>query len=166
MKKTRIGYIVGAVLMMLVIFYSSSQTYGEQDMRSELGMIFEHPFWENIFSPISFTYVGSEISVATLGVSGFVEFFVRKFAHLFVYFCLAFFITGIMRYFIKEKKKYILFSLLFVVLYAILDEVHQYYTGDRTPLWQDVVIDSIGGFIGIVFFSLLRKYKVHKSKSI
>ncbi|MGM9923373.1 MAG: VanZ family protein [Bacillus sp. (in: firmicutes)] len=145
-------YIIGAVFVMCVIFYSSSQPYGNQDMRSEIGSLFDRPFWKEALSFISFTYAGSEVSVEAKGVAGVIEFFLRKFAHLFVFFCLGFFTIGSLRVIWKRGRLMVLSSFLFVVLYALLDEMHQFYTGDRTPLLQDVLIDSIGGALGIFFF--------------
>ncbi len=135
-----------------VIFYSSSQPYGDQDMRSEIGQVFNRPFWEKALSFISFTYAGSEVSVEAIGVPGVIEFFMRKFAHLFVFFCLGFFTVGSLKLLWKTARFIGLYAFLFVVLYASLDELHQYFTGDRTPLVQDVMIDSVGGALGIFFF--------------
>lgn len=147
--------LAGTLLVMLVIFYSSSQPYSKQDMRPELGLIFDHPFWKEAFSFVSFTYAGSEVSIEANGVTGFIEFFFRKFAHLAVFFCLGFFTLRTIQTLRKLSRFSAPLSFSLVVLYAALDEVHQYFTGDRTPLWQDVMIDSVGGVIGILFSMFL-----------
>ena len=38
----------------------------------------------------------------------------------------------------------------FVAGYATFDEIHQWFTGDRTPMWQDSLLDTCGGLTGIV----------------
>lgn len=42
-----------------------------------------------------------------------------------------------------------LFSLVFCILYAISDEVHQVFVPGRGAQVTDVLIDSFGAFIGI-----------------
>ena len=34
--------------------------------------------------------------------------------------------------------------------YATFDEIHQWFTGDRTPMWQDSLLDTCGGLTGII----------------
>lgn len=51
------------------------------------------------------------------------------------------------------------------VLYAITDEIHQLYVPGRSGKWQDVLIDSIGIFLGIfvlLMFVEIIKYIKHK----
>ena len=103
-------------------------------------------------SPISFQYHSREISVQNLGVAHFIEFFIRKFAHLFVFF--VFGLLTVRALFNKMERSLIasILSLLLVIIYAGFDELHQMYTGGRTPLLTDVYIDTIGGLIGIITY--------------
>ncbi|WP_110927007.1 VanZ family protein [Bacillus massiliglaciei] len=96
-------------------------------------------------------------------VSGFLEFFTRKGAHLFIFFILGLLTRGVWNTFIKNKFLIFLGSLLFVIVYASFDEVHQYYTGGRTPLVQDVFIDTIGGTLGILTFLFIIKIRTKNS---
>ena len=62
-------------------------------------------------------------------------------------------------YDIKPKKK-IGISLAVGVLYAISDEVHQVFVPDRTPMIQDVFIDSFGTIFGIcITIFVIRCYR-------
>ena len=61
----------------IFLFFLSSQSYEEQSITPILGS-FDTPFWYELFEGISFMYGGSEVSVQTVGVARFLEFFVRK----------------------------------------------------------------------------------------
>ncbi|MFJ5621667.1 VanZ family protein [Peribacillus loiseleuriae] len=64
-----------------------------------------------------------------------------------------------LRYFSKRCVFSFGVPLLCVFCYACLDEIHQHFTGGRTLLWQDFVIDTIGGLLGILFFQWLHALK-------
>lgn len=149
------------VLWALVIFFFSSQTYDEQ--RLTFLDRFNTPFWYRMFDGISFTYGGSGISVQLLGVGGFLEFFIRKAAHLTVYFVLGFLTIGLWNSFLKNRFLNVIVSIFCVAVYAGTDEYHQSFTGGRTPMWQDVVIDSFGGVLGILCFLFFFVYRRPKS---
>lgn len=144
------------VLIASIIFYSSAQPYKNQDIRSEVLNVVSVDWVLKEFSHVSFDYAGSEVSIQALGVGGFVEFFVRKGAHFMVFFFLAYFTFRAMRIQGVQILNAMIYSLLFTIIYAISDEIHQSFTVDRTPLLNDVVIDSIGGFFGILVRSLKR----------
>lgn len=44
-------------------------------------------------------------------------------------------------------------AVVFVALYAIVDELHQSFVPGRTPMLMDVVIDSVSGLAGAVAWS-------------
>lgn len=79
----------------------------------------------------------------------------RKLAHATVYGVLAILLLVISRILFGSRKY--LFSCLgcFVlcVLFAFADEYHQLFVAGRTGQFLDVVIDSIGAALGILFFS-------------
>ena len=52
----------------------------------------------------------------------------------------------------------ILYSQIFVTIYAMSDEFHQYFIPGRAALVTDVMIDSIGGLFGmmIIWFLFIR----------
>lgn len=48
----------------------------------------------------------------------------------------------------RATKKKMLFSLVLTIVYAISDEIHQLFVPTREGRIRDVVIDSIGAFLG------------------
>lgn len=85
---------------------------------------------------------------------------VRKLAHLTI-FCILQMISFIV---LRRKKKSILkcsiYSIVIVILYAICDELHQYFTPGRSCSLKDVFIDTTGGIVGlsISYIILLIKF--------
>lgn len=140
-----------AFLTMGLLFFSSSQTYGDQSMLGTLDFLLANEPLKELLSHIQFTYAGSEVSVVANGYNEFVEFFIRKAAHFGSYFLLAlFWFLGLQD---QMKSIYLtgLISWLLAVGYASFDEFHQALTPDRTPLLQDIILDSTGALIAIIF---------------
>ena len=50
-------------------------------------------------------------------------------------------------------------TLLLVFLYASSDEFHQSFVPTRTPLFTDVLIDTAGGAVGLLFFWFWHTHK-------
>lgn len=74
---------------------------------------------------------------------------VRKFAHAAAYFILGILsVNAFMRSSMIGNKAY-LFSIIFCILYAISDEVHQVFVAGRGCQLQDVLIDSAGAILGV-----------------
>ena len=165
MSKKTIFFIV-FVCWMLVIFYFSAQPYQEQDLTPVLQTYLEPLHLEDKLDGISFNYAGSEVSVQSVGVVSFVQFFIRKAAHLSIFFVLGFLTYRVLSYFLKKKQLWFPGAFLFVFLYASLDELHQKITGDRTPLFQDVILDTVGGTLGIIVCWLWVKKRNQTKKSV
>ncbi|KMW24635.1 hypothetical protein HMPREF0977_01630 [Clostridium sp. 1_1_41A1FAA] len=64
-----------------------------------------------------------------------------------------------------SKKKTFFIALLISVLYAISDEIHQYFVPGRACQFRDVMIDSCGALFGIAVIIILKKI-VNKIKII
>ena len=93
---------------------------------------------------------------------GFGDLILRKIAHVTEY-CILFLLT--LRALENselswQKKTILLVSVIFSVLYAVLDEYHQSFVPTRGPSVIDVCIDSAGVLAGY----LLIKYKQKKLK--
>ena len=89
--------------------------------------------------------------------------FIRKLAHISEYFilaCLSF--NFFVNYFtLKTNKNYtkvLVISFFFCLLYAISDEVHQTFIPYRSGTYKDVLIDSVGIFLGIFFAKHFHKF--------
>lgn len=73
---------------------------------------------------------------------------IRKFAHFTIYF-----ILGILLFiYLKDYNinRPFIYSLLICFIYAITDEIHQYFVIGRYCFFIDVLIDSIGSITGIM----------------
>lgn len=82
-----------------------------------------------------------------------IAFFVRKLAHIFLYFNLYLFTYYVLYQFNLKKRS--LFSLIFCFLFAISDELHQVFIPNRSFGVIDILIDTIGS----IFCSLLLMLK-------
>lgn len=151
---TILKYWLPVLLIAGIIFYSSATPYEKQDIRPQLSHL---KFLYNImgnFDFIHFHYDGHEVSIKALGIPGFTEFFIRKLSHFSIYLLLAFFTTRLSKLYVK---RYFLIGIISSIIYAASDEFHQSFTADRTPLVQDVVIDSIGALFGACLFLIIYK---------
>ena len=86
---------------------------------------------------------------------------VRKVAHFSIYMILAIFTYMFIEELnIKSKsekerlRKNILYTCIFCIIYALFDEIHQIYVPGRTGKVIDVVIDTLGAFMGIAIILL------------
>ncbi|RID84748.1 VanZ family protein [Peribacillus asahii] len=152
-------FIVFLALWGLLIFFFSSQSYSEQNLTPYLTVLLGDSNFGKVFSHIQFTYAGREISVSNLGMVHFVEFFIRKAAHLFV-----FFVLGALSWLVstrvwKSNRTATIVAAFFVFLYASLDEIHQHYTNGRSPLVEDVLLDTCGGILGIMTYIIVFRMK-------
>ena len=86
-------------------------------------------------------------------------YFIRKMAHMFI-FCVLQIITFLMfRNFGFSFFKSILFSMLIVIGYACTDEFHQLFVPGRSGQITDVMIDTLGGSIGVLIISVITLIK-------
>jgi VanZ family protein len=139
------------LLWMGVIFYASSQPYENQDIKPLLLDRLDLAFLEPLVDWITLTYNGSVVSVATHGIAGFIEFFIRKGAHIAVFFLLAcFFFIAIRKSTELQFKQAVTISFFAAVAYAITDEIHQGFTPNRTPYIGDVILDAFGAFAAVI----------------
>lgn len=79
----------------------------------------------------------------------------RKVIHASVYFALAFFVMTFLNILLNHKKYFLTLILagLICVTFAASDEFHQTFVNGRTGQIMDVIIDSAGAFIGMIFYS-------------
>lgn len=157
------AFIVCAFLMMGILFYSSSQTYEQQSQVSRLEELLKNRPLEEQLQEVSFTYAGDEVSLTHRGYYKFVEFFVRKGAHFLTYFILSMCWFFGLEQRIKHRLLTGIVAWLCATGYAGLDEFHQMITGGRTPLFQDLMLDSVGALTAVLLCLLIRKTKKKKS---
>ncbi len=88
----------------------------------------------------------------------------RKLAHVVEYAVLGWlFMNAVMRTWqTKDQRLAMAWSVIFCVLYAVSDEIHQSFSPGRNPAFYDVVIDALGVLIGVVFYGILLKWRERK----
>ena len=88
------------------------------------------------------------------------SFIIRKLAHFTEYL-----ILGILTYnLIKSYNKKAYIAIFICILYAINDEIHQYFVPGRSCQILDMTIDSIGSITGIYLLKQINKYKTERRK--
>lgn len=160
-------YWLFPTIWMTVIFCFSSQPYEKQNIQPYLTSAIDLNFLEPYINWITFTYHQSEVSVEGLGLYGFIEFFIRKGAHVFVFFILCCFFYFALKQTTTMKFTYqlvISFGLTF--LYACFDEFHQSFTENRTAYIGDVFLDGFGGGLAILFLVVLFHVKTKRKRHI
>ena len=95
-------------------------------------------------------------------------FIIRKMAHMFVFCVLQIISFSVFRTLNMSYLKSAIFSMLAVFGYACLDEFHQLFVPGRSGQFTDVMIDTLGGIIGLsistIFTLLLCLIKKVKEK--
>ncbi|WP_078394168.1 VanZ family protein [Shouchella patagoniensis] len=161
----KIGMMVSLLgLAVFLIAFSSSTPYANQDMRGLLNRLPLSWLERTFIADISFTYGGRQIGIAHSNVESFIEFFLRKGAHFFSFMVIGVLSCRLIAYFCRLRIA-MMSSFFIVFLYAIFDEYRQSLVPDRTPLVEDVILDTIGGIVGIFVISLWVIYKKKKPSS-
>ena len=147
------GYVT--LLILSILFISSSMPYEEQSLKPGLSRYLNLDFVEQLRF-ISFDYHG-EVSVEALGPSGFVEFFIRKAAHVSTFIVLGLALVDLTSRLFLPYVLTGLFAYALAITIAVFDEFHQILTGGRTGLIQDVLLDGTGALIGILLYLFIWK---------
>lgn len=148
MKKI-FGYVVWAltVACMVAIFMLSSENAQESTETSSdftVQILSVFPFFEDM------TAEQQAQTVENL------QFAVRKCAHFSVYTCLGALMKLSFLY-LPFKKHGTVFSFIACALYAVSDEIHQYFVPGRSCELRDMTIDSLGALLGILLTVFLLK---------
>lgn len=147
-----------AVLIMILIFMFSSQEANSSQKTSE-------GFTKKILSVSKSFNSLTEFQQQT--VIEKVQFSVRKAAHFSVYTALGISLLSAMLLTFKNRFLW-LYSFIVSVLYAISDEIHQWFVPGRSCRVGDVFIDSMGALSGIlivlIIVTLIKNPKIKKAK--
>ncbi len=155
-KKIRITVSLLLVFWMSVIFIMSAQPATESSRMSGGFVSKVIDILYSDFKNFSTERQNSIINNLT--------FLVRKTAHFLEYFILG--VLAVMLTFTLNTKVFIKISgaTIFGVIYAVSDEVHQYFVPGRACRFLDVCIDSMGIICAVVvFWVIMRAVKRHKS---
>lgn len=151
MKK--IIYSVLLISMMTLIFILSNQEAVKSTKVSD-GLI------ERTIGNIYKIFDKDVNSEKLTEIKSIYAFPVRKLAHVTIYFILGILSILLVNEFNIIDKKEILIAFLICLLYSISDEIHQLFVIGRSGEIRDVILDSCGSFIGIVF---AKKFFLKKS---
>jgi VanZ family protein len=145
MDKNRITIILSwtAVLLWLVLIFSLSAQPAVES--NGLSIKVAQLIIENVGRLVPLDIESNTITDLVLKFNHIV----RKFAHFSIYFVLGLLVTNaFVRSGVRGFKAFI-FSLVFCILYAVSDEVHQLFVPGRGAQVTDVLIDSLGALVGI-----------------
>ena len=144
-------------LVMAVIFILSADNADESNEKSDL---LADSF---VYTVLSLFDLTDEEIQKVIDVSVFI---VRKTAHFAEYCVLGFLISAVFVSFYFKPQMNIPISFASGVLYAVSDEIHQYFVPDRACAFRDVLIDSMGALLSVIIFvaiicsiKRLHKYK-------
>lgn len=148
-SKRRMIYNVSVWILtfiwLCVIFYFSSQPSEESDEQTS--------FVINILSRLFNVDISQGGTIEQFGILHNIDFFVRKTAHLTEYAVLGVLsflsLKEISRKFEKQRLFQMSSALIFCLLYAVSDEIHQMFVPGRSPMIRDVMIDFCGSLVGV-----------------
>ncbi len=147
------------IVMMGILFISSNTPYQEQDMK---------PFFKDFVTitetnlpPIEFTYDGSLVTPTK--PYEYVEFFIRKSAHVASFGILA--LVSILAFKENKRTRSILLGSAIAFSYALFDEFHQSLIQGRTGHLIDVFVpDTLGILLTLLGFKMIDSIRLSKSK--
>lgn len=137
-------------LWLAFIFYLSNQPAAESNGLSK-------NITKVIFETID-KVIDLDQSDTNIGLVEKFNHLIRKYAHFTLYLVLGILVTNAMIISGLIGYKTLIYSLLFCIIYAISDEVHQLFVLGRSAQVTDVLIDSLGSFIGIGLYSLAKNF--------
>ena len=129
-------------LWMILIFFFSNQPSVESDGVSD-GIMSKII---NIVEVVT-NYEFSDEQIDNIYEYGITP--LRKLAHFSIYFVLGILFYLLIKQYDLELNKTLIISLLFCIMYACSDEIHQLFIFGRSGEIRDVLIDSLGSFLGI-----------------
>ena len=129
-NKRRIVFATLTIVWCYII-YSFSGATGEESQGTSMGIV-------KVFVDSFFPFVKDEQSI------NFLNFIIRKAAHMTEYAVLFLFGYNFTKTFNISKLKTYLYTFVFSVIYAAFDEFHQLFVGGRSGSIEDVGIDSLG----------------------
>ena len=147
MKK--IAYTILLIIWLLIIFVFSNQN-GTISGGNSSGII---------YSTLDIIYNIFNISKDNIyEVLSIIHNPIRECAHVFEYFVLAFLTFKTLESFNVKENKYII-TILFCFLSASLDEIHQLFIADRSFEYYDILMDTLGSMLMLLFIKIFKDMK-------
>jgi VanZ family protein len=150
-SKIKLYYWMPAVIMMIIIFRFSTAN-GVQSSGLSLGLT------QHIIDMVTSVANIELTPEKQLSVIEFIHTPIRKLGHLTEYGMLAVTVAFPLYAFHRKRRwKLVLWTEGICIFYACTDEFHQLFVPERSGQITDVLIDSIGITVGILFFFLFLK---------
>ena len=92
-----------------------------------------------------------------------IDYLIRKIAHYSLYTIGGILIYNYIKTFSINIREKILTSILVGIIYAITDELHQYFMDGRSAQIKDIVIDSLGIFTGVLLMYKIKNNLYNKN---
>lgn len=143
--------------MVVLVFILSSQSYEMQTIQPFLKQRIDSHTLQEALPDITIPYRNTQFA-AKADPYRFVEFILRKGAHLFLYACLAASAYLALRTYRLSYRWKLLMILAIVLCIASLDEWNQSFR-NRTSSIHDVWIDFVGGLLGLGFITAIRIFR-------
>ena len=137
---------LSAVCMTVIFIFSSQNSFDTNMLSRKITSIIV----EEVFKG----YDSMDLDMKNIIVDQF-NLFIRKTAHFLLYFFLGYLCFSAISALTNKYAKSFGLAWSCCFIYAVLDELHQKFVPGRTPLFKDVIIDSAGGLIGIIFGFLI-----------
>jgi VanZ family protein len=150
-RKKFLIWLLLTIICMAFIFYKSSQPYYEQDLRPSLAAHLPDKLVQSL-PDVEFHYNGQ--LVTSQQPYDFIEFFIRKGAHVSIFAVLTFLSVQTLRALKWKRASSVTGGAAIALMYAISDEWHQTFVVNRTGQAIDVGIDSIGIAIVVLCYAI------------
>ncbi|MBR4959906.1 MAG: VanZ family protein [Clostridia bacterium] len=157
LRLRRCLFWLASLVWMAMIFRFSDQTATESSAVSDATL----HFLLRIFRIDNM----EEITADTI-LHQFFTFLLRKSAHLLIFGVLGMLFGGAVCQYPATRLQKIALPMALGILYACIDELHQYFVPGRACQIRDVCIDTVGVLIGILVVlgieALLRRHRIRK----
>ncbi|NHN29388.1 VanZ family protein [Paenibacillus agricola] len=159
----RKGFLILLLLWIVLILYLSFQTYQQQSIQPWLRTFYTQEQLAAKLPDWTIHYLGGEVAAKTRPFT-FVEFLVRKGAHVCIYALLALLSYLGFATFISKALWRIGAVMAVVLLVAGFDEWNQSFTTTRTGVVQDIGIDLLGAALVVLLVILNQRWRTWKQK--
>lgn len=153
MKIKRIILILSIIIWMGSVFVFSNQSAMDSSSSSEKTTKFIMQFYPSVKTMEEKQKQEIEIRMNSV---------VRKMAHYSIYTLGGVLIACLINTYDFSDKKKIVYGQIAGTLYAMTDEIHQYFVEGRSAEIRDVFLDSLGIATGIILVMII--YKMIKKK--
>jgi len=149
-KKLQLPFTTATLLWMALIFHFSSQP-ATQSGKLSIGVT-----RELVIAVEKMGLLKSGTNTNTVLISS-LDDLVRSSGHFSEYLILGILVYALFRTFAMINKFRVIAAFIFCALYAISDEIHQYFVPGRAMQLSDFLVDCAGTLVGIGAFYVLSK---------